>query len=151
MPSEVVGWRLFVLSWLNQLLAKQHAANAASPVEQPAGFVSEASQLKPLSTSTNGGPGGQQSSTASGSGWCNSSLAGQKGTIVLQEEQHHAALECPEELYAVRDFVWGLFDRFIDPLLDWVVESQATALPVVAVAQLAAVTTLFETQAANLR
>jgi hypothetical protein len=62
-----------------------------------------------------------------------------------------AHLACPEELTVVRDFVWGLFEKYVEPLLQWVAAHGNTLLPVVPVAQLSAVTVLIETQAEALR
>jgi hypothetical protein len=150
MPSDVVGWKPFVQSWLKAFLARQHAA-AKQPPTAPAAEPSrlpehqqsvmavDGCSSEVVLKSTAGTQAGANTHSMHGTDSCSGS------------DGNSANLEFPEELQAVHDFLWGLFDKFVEPLLQWVAAHGSTLLPLTAVAQLSAVTVLFETQAEALR
>ncbi|WIA37814.1 hypothetical protein OEZ86_014676 [Tetradesmus obliquus] len=137
-PSDVVGWKPFVQSWLNGFLARQHAAAQQPP-------AAEASRLPEQQQSTMTVNGCSSESAL------NSTSAHSKAATCSDTATASTSLQCPEELQGVQDFIWSLFEKFIEPLLQWVAAHGSTLLPVVPVAQLSAVTVLFETQAEALK
>lgn len=52
----------------------------------------------------------------------------------------------PSELHPLRAFLWGLFEQFVPPLLDWVAVKGVLAVPVGPSASLAALTTMLGMQ-----
>jgi hypothetical protein len=145
-PSDVVGWQPFVQSWLDDFLARQHAAaqqpTAAAPAaeasrvpdQQQSVMTVDVCRSEAVLTST-AGANHIMHSTSSCSG----------------NDRSSAHLSCPVKFTAVRDFVWSLFEKFVEPLLQWVDVHGNTLLPVLPVALLSAVTALFEIQAEALR
>ncbi|KAF8058456.1 DNAH6 [Scenedesmus sp. PABB004] len=124
-PAHTVGWRPFVRSWLDRLLAR--AAGAAADGDGSAAAAAPGPSLAP------------------------EVAVGLEPASVGGSTQQQLPVQCPEALAHVRDFFWGLFEAHVPPLLEWVAERGTTLLPAVPVAQLAAVTTLFESQADALR
>jgi hypothetical protein len=151
MPSDVVGWKPFVQSWLTCFFARQHAASQqppAAPAAEPSRLPEQQQSVMTVDgcsseavlkhTSTAGSQAGVAKALRSNDS-CNGI------------DTASSSLECPQDLQGVYDFIWGLFEKFVEPLLQWVAAHGNTLLPVVPVAQLLAVTVLFETQAEALR
>lgn len=128
MPADVLGWRPVVRSWLDQFLAARHAAaQGSSTDEAPKALSPEASQL--ASPATPGLPGFGKNSFAvrgAGSGNCSG--------------------QCPEGMLALRDCIWGMFERFAEPLLQWVFSKGSPMLQLSPATLMASVTALLEIQ-----
>lgn len=124
MPADVLGWRPAVRSWLDQFLATRHAAHGTGADEALRAPSAEASQL--VSPATPGLPGFGRDSSFTGRGGCSG--------------------QCPQVMVALRDCVWGMFERFAEPLLQWVSSKGSLMLPLSPATLLASVTTLLETQ-----
>lgn len=135
-------------SWLDGYLARQGAASASSP-QAAAEPTAEASQLTQQQSILDA-----SQSEAALHAKHGSSLACQKSGALSGSGLGSTAndpVKCPEALEGVRDFIWRLFEKFVDPLLDWLLAHGATLLPVAPQALMSAVTVLFETQAAAIR
>jgi hypothetical protein len=139
-----------VQSWLDDFLARQHAAAQQPTAAAPA---AEASRLPEQQQSTMTVDGCRSeavlTTTAGTHSSANHTMHGSNSCAGNDSSSAH--LSCPEELTAVRDFVWSLFEKYVEPLLQWVAANGNTLLPVAPVAQLSAVTVLIKTQAEALR
>lgn len=148
-PSDVVGWKPFVQSWLNAFLARQHAAAQQSP-EAPAPDPELLPEQQECVVTVNGNSSQAEIASATGTHSGVGNAVHNTGSC-SGNELNNTCLECPDELRGVWDFIWSLFETFVEPLLQWVAEHGNTLLPVVPVAQLSAMAVLFEAQADALR
>jgi hypothetical protein len=141
MPADVLGWRPAVRSWLEQYLAQHAAAKDAS--ETAAGDANtnvpsaESSQLE--SPTTPGLPGFGRGSFNAAMG-----RAGAQGRGSIAGNGSSAL--CPESMAGLRDFIWGMFARFTEPLLQWVVSKGNLMLQLSAATLMSSVTSLLEIQ-----
>ena len=143
MPSDVLGWRPCALSWLDRYLAESSTAalqqlGATAPDGEAAAaggmLCEERSQLESPGSPTLpgfGSAGADSFNATRGS----AAMAAVGGTV-----------QCPEHLQALRSFLWGLFDRFAEPLLQWVASKGTLVMPASAATLAASVCTLLEVQ-----
>lgn len=140
MPADVLGWRPAVRSWLEQYLAQEAAAQDASgpAADATAGVLSaESSQLE--SPTTPGLPGFGRGSFNAAMG-----RAGAQGRG--SSAGNGSSTKCPESMAALRDFIWGMFERFAEPLLQWVASKGNLMLQLSGATLMSSVTSLLEIQ-----
>lgn len=140
MPADVLGWRPAVRSWIDQYLAWHAAAKEPSgPADdETAGLPSaESSQLE--SPTTPGLPGFGRGSFNAAMG-----RAGAQGRG--SSAGSGSSAQCPESMGALRDLIWGMFERFAEPLLQWVASKGSLMLQLSAATLMSSVTSLLEIQ-----
>lgn len=132
MPADDLGWRPFVASWLDRFLAShaathQRASPLVDPEDQAGTLPVEPSQLDTPSSPALRGVGGASFGCGQGS--------------AIEGSSH-----CPDVMAPVRSFLLGLFEQFVQPMLDWVRAKGLSVLPPVDSSMMAAVTAILETQ-----
>lgn len=149
MPADVLGWRPAARSWLVQYLAN-HAAQANAAAAKPAGAAldagplsAEASQLQ--SPASPGLPGfGKAGVDSFRTGIC----AGKAGSSAGAGRGNDSAscMQCPQEMHRLRDALWGMFEKFAEPLLQWVAIKGTLVVQLSPATLMASVTTLLGIQ-----
>jgi hypothetical protein len=154
MPSDVLGWRPAALSRLDQFLAQHMASATAAATEAaaaaaipsppvaaaaPGVLAAEPSELATPGSPTLPGFGkaGFDSFNAAARGAAGVDAAASTDTVPLQ---------CPEGMWALRDCIRGMFDKFAQPLLQWVCSKGSLVLPMSDAALMTSLTTLLEIQ-----
>lgn len=153
MPADVLGWRPAARSWLDQYLSRHATLSAAQSIEggsQPAAVGSDAlpasaEASQPESpTSPAALPGFGRDGFNSFKAGRGSAGGGRCGVAKACD------LQCPEGLLPLREFIWGMLERFCEPLLAWVAEKGTLAVQLSGATLMASVTTLFEIQLSTL-
>lgn len=153
MPADVLGWRPAARSWLDRYLSRHATLSTAQFSEswsQPAAVgpdgspsSAEASQLE-SQTSPAAWPG-------FGRDGFNSFKAGRGSACGRRCGAAKACdWQCPEGLLPLREFIWGMLERFCEPLLAWVAEKGSMVVQLSGATLMASVTTLLEIQLSTL-
>jgi hypothetical protein len=148
MPSDVLGWRPAVRTWLEQYLSTHFAAQLpgdAASSSTPAGTLqTEPSQLESPGSPTLPGFGraGMDSFNAAIRGGAAPAAA---AAAVIGDASANGQ-QVPQEMVPLCDFVWGMFDKFAEPLLQWVASKGVQAMQLSATSLMSSVTTLLEVQ-----
>lgn len=140
MPADVLGWRPTVRSWLDQYLAKHAASQDSQTADSDVAarvLSSEPSQLE--SPATPGLPGFGRGSFNAAMG-----RGGMQGRG--SSAGSGSSAQCPEGMAALRDFIWGMLERFAEPLLQWVASKGGLMLQQSAATLMSSVTALLEIQ-----
>lgn len=154
MPADLLGWRPAAQSWLDRYLSNAAAAvsAAAADADQQTDAAAAAAEQSTLSAQASHleSPASPQLPGFGKAGFDSFNAARVSTQAAGSVDAGAGGSEdtqcCPDSMSALRGFIWGMFERFTEPLLQWVADTGVCAMQVSAAALMTSVTTLLEIQ-----